>query len=70
MYCPSVPKEQKKVFQISFYLYCTLVEVKNNYKKNFNLQYTLTSKKANTLAIYPQLKSIPLIIAFCSFHAA
>ena len=28
MYCLSVSKEQKEVFEISFYLYCTLTEVK------------------------------------------
>ena len=38
--------------------------------ENFNLQYTLTSKKAHTLATY-QLKSFPLInyILLISFHA-
>jgi len=49
---------------------CTLTEVKK-YKKYFNLQYTLTSKKANMLTIYHQLKSFPLInyILLISFHA-
>ena len=61
MYCLSVSKEQKEVFKISFHLYHTLVEVQNNCKKNFNLHYTLTSKKAKILATYPQLKSFPLI---------
>ena len=33
MYCLSVSKEQKEVFQVSFYLYCTLAEVKRNILK-------------------------------------
>ena len=70
MYCLSVSKEQKEVFQISFYLYCTFIEVKK-YKKYFNLQYALTSKKVNMLTTYHQLKSFPLInyILLISFHA-
>ena len=50
---------------------CTLTEVKKKYKKYFNLQYTLTSKKANMLTTYHQLKSSPLInyILLISFQA-
>ena len=50
---------------------CTLTEVKK-YKKYFNLQDTLTSKKANMLTTYDQLKSFPLInyILPISFHAS
>ena len=42
--CMSVSKEHKEVFQISFYLYCTLTKEKRNiYRKK--MQYTITSKK-------------------------
>ena len=86
IYYLSVLKEQKEVFQISFYVYCTLTEVKKEEKKKeerkkekkkkrrrkkrFNLQYTLTSKKANIFTTN-QLKSFPLInyILLISFHA-
>ena len=58
----------------AFLYNCTLTEVKINkyiYKKYFNLQYTLTSKMANMLTTYHQLKSFPLInyILLISFHA-
>ena len=57
MYFLSISKEHKEVFQISFCLYCTVTEVKHIiYKKYFNLHYALTSKKANMLTTYHQLK--------------
>ena len=71
MYCLSISKKQKEVFQVYFYLYCTLIEIKHNYKKYFNLQYTVTSKKANILTIHHQVKSFPVInyILLISFYA-
>ena len=70
MYCMSVSKEHKEVFQISFYLYCTLTKEKRKRKRK-KMQYTITSKKANILTTYYQLKSFPLInyILIISFHA-
>ena len=48
---------------------CTFTEVKKYiYKKYFNFQYTLTSKKENMLTTYHQLKSFPRKKTFCSFH--
>ena len=74
MYCLNVSKEQKEAFQVSFYLYCTLTEInklknktKNN-NSNFNLQYTLPSKKANILKKYHQLKSFLPLIKLHSAH--